>query len=437
MAGIRKKLTARRVSLGFILLLAATMFLSTCIPQEMDTPAERLAEWRRGHQVILWLVDGAHLQRIYAQPWFAIIILCAAMSLGVSTRDQLVATGKRKGAAGVGGVEIAGSVAEGELRSVARMLRYRPVKTGGEGRLKFCRNPWGYYGNALLHLGMVLSVCASLYVALTGKQGALVLVEGAATGNGQSWINAEQGMITTPLKMPGLVRLDRLTVGFDAKNQPVAVSSAISIVSNGNNIDRLTATINGITNYRGMRIYHSTEYGDAFTLEFNDEKGNSHYEKLLIQQPAGLDLAGYGDFALAWSAYTLSAKYLADAEKRSMTSANPLLTLRLLDGKRELTRLTLTRGASGELGRYRVRLIAVEKWSKLIFVDITGMPVIFAGFAVIMLGGIMHYIFSPRELIGVRERNDRFRVYWKAPSFGEFYEEERDRAAAALHKGVI
>jgi cytochrome c biogenesis protein len=435
MAGIRKQLTARRVSLGFILLLAGTMFLSTYIPQEMSTSAEGMAQWRRGHQAILWLVDGAHLHRVYAQPWFAIIILCAAMSLGVSTRDQLAAAGKRRGAAGAGGLEIAGSVAEEELRIVARMLRYRPVKTGGEGRLKFVRNPWGYYGNALLHLGMVISICASLYVALTGKQGALLLVEGAATDNRQSWINAEQGIIATPLKLPGLVRLDRLTVGFDAKNQPVAVSSAISILSGGDNVDRLTATINGITNYHGMRIYHSTEYGDAFTLEFTDKAGDTHYEKIPIQQPAGLDLAGYGDFALAWSPYTLSAKYLADAEKRSMTSANPLLTLRLLDGQRELTRLSLTRGASGMLGGYRVRLIGVDKWSKLIFVDITGMPVIFAGFAIIMLGGIMHYIFSPRELIGIMEQNDRCRVYWKAPSFADFYVEERDRAAAALHKG--
>jgi hypothetical protein len=183
-------------------------------------------------------------------------------------------------------------------------------------------------------------------------------------------------------------------------------------------------------------VYHTAQYGDAFALEFTDEKGITHFEKIPIQQPVSPTKAGYGDFGLKWTPYLLSAKYLADADQKSMTSTKMLLTLRFLDQEREVTRLNLTPGASGVMGNYRVRLLSVEKWAKLIFVDIAGMPVIFAGFAVIMLGGLIHYMTPPRELIAVRQQDDSYRVYWKAVSFRDFFVDERDGVAAALQKGT-
>jgi hypothetical protein len=432
MAGIRKQITARRVSLGFILLLAGTMILTTIVPQEMVTPPGDMASWREGHQGLLWLIDGAQLHRVYAQPWFAVAILCAGVSLSVSSWDQLVSAGKRLHAAGTASAEeIAAGVREGHLRAIAGRRRYRESRADMGGVIKLVRNPWGYYGNFLLHLGMVLSIAASLYVALTGRQGALLLVEGETCDSRQPWAAAEHGIMAAPLAMPGSVRLDRVDVRFDEKNQPSSVSSHISVIRD-TGTDSLTSTINTITRYRGLRIYHAAQYGDAFTLEFRDEMGVRHLEKLNIQQPAGLTVAGYGDFELPWSKYVLSAKYYADAERKSMASSNPQLVLRLLAGKNEVTRTSLAPGGSGVLGNYLVHLVGVQKWSKLIFVDVHGMPVIFAGFAIIMLGGFIHYMTPPRELIGVRGNDGLYRVYWKAPSFRAFFVEERDELASAL-----
>jgi hypothetical protein len=86
------------------------------------------------------------------------------------------------------------------------------------------------------------------------------------------------------------------------------------------------------------------------------------------------------------------------------------------------------------LGEYRVRLNNVQKWSKLIIVDIDGMPIIFAGFAIIMLGGLIHYMAPPRELIAIRQPDHSFRVYWKAPIFKEFFRDEQDAVRRALDK---
>jgi cytochrome c biogenesis protein len=289
----------------------------------------------------------------------------------------------------------------------------------------------------LLHVGMALVITASLYVALTGRQGVLILVEGEERNDRQSWNASEHGILTSPLKLPGNVRLDKVKVRFDGKNQPSEVSSDISIIDGSGRVESLTASINGISRYHGLRIYHAAQYGDAFTVTFTDRGGVAHAEKIAIQQPVSLTKAGYSDeFGVIWSPYLLSAKYFADADKKSMLSTNPELTLRFMEGNKEIARTTLTEGGPGTLGDYRVRLTGVEKWAKLIIVDISGMPVIFAGFAIIMLGGLLHYMTPPRELIGIRQPDGLYRVYWSATSFGDFFIDERDEVANALQKGV-
>ncbi|KAF0216007.1 MAG: ResB protein required for cytochrome c biosynthesis-like [Geobacteraceae bacterium] len=436
MPDIRNFITARRLSLSLILVLAGMMCVSTLIPQEMDSTPDRIDAWRRGHEQLRWLVDGLGLHRIYVQPWFAVTILLAATALAVSSCDQLAAARRRLySTASGGGEELAASIPESALRSIARSHRYRSLHTGSR-HLKFVRNPWGYFGNALLHIGMVLVVCASLYVALTGRQGALVLFEGEQHGNRQVWDGDEHGVMASPLTLPGPIRLDRVRVRFDGKNQPTEVSSDITIGDGSGKAEYLTATINRISRYHGLRIYHASQNGDAFVLEFTDAKGDTHYEKIAVQQPVSLTKAGYGDFYLKWSPHVLSAKYFADADNKSMSSAKPLLVMRLLDREEEIARVSLTPGNSGMLGDNRVRLLGVQKWAKLIFVDITGMPVIFAGFAIIMLGGLIHYMTPPRELIGIRQQDDHYRVYWKAPSFRDFFAEERQEVANALQKEV-
>ncbi|NVN89138.1 MAG: cytochrome c biogenesis protein ResB [Desulfuromonadales bacterium] len=435
---LKQFITARRVSLGLILLLAGLMYLSTIIPQVIDSAPENIEAWRRGHSGLAGLVDVCHLHSIYAQPWFAAIILFAALALGVSSYDQLVVVRKKVVSTGVASAdELAAGIPEQLLRSVAGCHHYRFLSAGGDGQLKFGRCPWGYYGNLLLHTGLALVITVSLYVALTYRQGALILVEGEQRDGRQPWNVSEQGLLATPLKLPGVIRLDRVRVRFDDKKQPVEVFSDLSIGTASGQFKTLSASINRIQNYHGMRIYHSAQYGNAFSVTITDTNGVVHTETISAQQPVSLTKAGYSDeFRVSWSPYLLSAKYFADADKKTMSSANPELVLRLTQGNREIARTTLTKERPGTLGEYRVQLSGVARWSKLIFVENSGMPLVFSGFAIIMLGGLLQYLTPPRELIGIRQPDGRYHVYWKALSFREFFMEERDGMTAELKKGV-
>ena len=432
---VKKFITARRVSLGLILSLAGLFYLSTIIPQGIDSTPEKMEAWRRGHSGLLWLVDVLGLHNIYSQPWFAAAILFAVLALGITSYDQLKIARKKLLSAGTGSADmVSAGITEKSLGTVASSHRYRIVPSEA-GQLKFVRCPWGYFGNLLLHIGMTLVVAVSLYVALTARQGALILVEGERREGSQPWNMSVHGLFASPLKLPGAIRLDRVRLRFDNKAQPLEVYSDISFIDVSGRVDAMTASINRILSYHGMRIYHASQYGNAFVVSFTDKAGTVHSETIAAQQPVNLTDAGYSEeFGVSWSPYPVSAKYYADADRKSMDSMNPELVLRFTNGKKEIARTTLKKGDSGMLGEYRVQLKEVKRWSKLIIEDSTGMPLIFTGFAIIMLGGLLQYLTPPRELIAVRQKDDCYMVYWKAVAFRDFYLDERDEVAMALKK---
>lgn len=199
-----------------------------------------------------------------------------------------------------------------------------------------------------------------------------------------------------------------------------------SIDGNGWHSPPKRTSFNRASVYQGIRIYHATDYGDAFTLEFIGPDGAYHVEKLLMPHPERAGEAGYLDVRLPWLPFALSTKYSVSAGQDMGKSQNLQLVMRLMAGSGEQARTTLLAGQSGQLGDYRVRLIAVDRWAKFIFSDLHGMEVVFAGFVLMMAGALLSFTMPPRELVIVGLAEGRHDVFWKATKFPEFYAEERD-----------
>lgn len=428
MSKIKKIITARPVSLVLLLLLLGLIYLSIIIPQKIDSSAAHLETWRFGHLALTGIIDLFSLHAIYSQPWFAVLILLMTMSLVVSSYDQLIAARKKMLSTTTTAAEaVAIGISAQQLASAAACHRYRPVETDNADALKFIRNPWGYFGNLLLHAGMTVVIIVSLYHSLYSRQGALIMVEGEERSNDQTWNISEHGLLASPLTLPGAIRLDRVSLKYDNKHQPAEVLSDISIIDTAGQTAHLTASINRVIGHNGLRIYHASQYGNAFLVSFTDRKGTTHTETVAAHHPLNLSEAGYSDdFTVSWSPYLLSAKYFTSVQRDTMNSDNPELVLRLADKGKELARTRVTIGRNGMLGEYRVELKKVVKWSTLIFVDTNGMPILFTGFAIIMLGGLIRYLFPPRELIAIKQKDEHFNVFWKASEFRSFFLEERD-----------
>lgn len=428
---LKERFLSRTTTLSLIVVIVAAVLAATLIPQQFLATEAQLEGWRAAHRFLLPLVDELGLHHVYTTPWFAGFILLASFSLLLTASAQF-RTAWRKTFAPPAGRDQDAVRVTGPVEKLSEALRKRGyLRMAGGERLRYVKHPWGYWGNALLHVGMLVTIAASLYIALTDQRGMLFITEGEVHAPGAPWQSEAHGMLAGPLVLPEGVRLDRLDLQFNPDTTVDRVASELSFLSVTGAVAKKLVAINSILFHQGLRIYQNSTYGDAFTVEFTDAAGNLHREKLRIPHPPRIDKAGYEDFELPWSPYGLSTKYYADAANVSMNSPDRLLVLRLMKKEREIARVTLKPGESGVLGDVRARLVGVEKWSSLIFVNVTGMPVIFFGFFIMVLGGAMSYCTPPRECLIARS-GEGWLLSWKAARFKEFYQDEYQSIITAI-----
>ena len=295
-----KYLVSRRLVTLEILVAIGAVLLAGLIPQRISASAEAISQWREQHAALVPLGDLLHLHTVYTSCWFVSVIVLAGISLGYSTIEQV-------------------RTARGRLSSVNRSVPplmtmddlnpeaarriaasgYRRQSTGKEGCHKFIRCTWGYWGAALFHGGMVLVIGASCFVALTERRGALTIAQGEILSPADEWTSTEEGALAGKFRLPAAFRFDDLRIRYDERGAPEHVESMVTFIRADGAEERRSVAVNGAGSYRGIRIYHSTEYGDAFTLEFIGPDKARHVEKLLIPHPDRAGEAGYLDARLA------------------------------------------------------------------------------------------------------------------------------------------
>ncbi|GAM09106.1 cytochrome c biogenesis protein Ccs1 [Geobacter sp. OR-1] len=433
---LKEIIISRLLVIAEILAVIASGIVADIIPQRFQSSADQISQWRTLHSGLIPLADLLQLHSVYTSFWFVLVIALAGISLAVSSVDQIRLARNRIKVVVTSGQELAtiNEIKPEQLRRIAA-AGYRPQPVGQDRALKFIRCSWGYWGTALFHIGMVVVIATSLVIALTERRGALMIAQGETLAPTDEWTNTEEGLLAGKLRLPATFRFDDLRITYDSRNIPEHIESLVTFIRSGSQ-EQLSVAVNAVARYQGMRIYHANEYGDAFSLEFIAPDGSRHLEKLLIEHPTGLKEAGYLDTKLPWLPFTLSLKYFADFEHKSMNSPNRQLIMRLMTEKQERARATLIANQSARLGDYQVRLLRVDKWAKFTFVDVHGMAAVFAGFALMMLGALLSYMTPPRELFIVPQEDNRYSAYWRSTKFAEFYAEERAALVSILESAA-
>lgn len=406
-----------------LVLIFVSIAVGGIIPQKIATSSSELESWSATHPLLVPWAERFGLFHLFTTPWFAVLLLTASLSLILSTVDQFkTACRKTFSFVSTGGRSTIVAISLDDLRQVLHHKGYLLVATEGE-RLRFVRHRWGYWSNALLHSGIVLVIITSLFIALTQQRGSLTLTEGTDFPPQAPWGSEEKGLLAPAFRRDFAVELDRLRVDTSGNRGTQTPAADLRFTDSRGATLRDLATINALLIYQGLRIYQTTNYGDAFRVEFIEPNGAIHKEELLLPFPLEADKAGYANFRLPWLGPELSSKYYADAGHRTLNSSDPVLFLRLMDGKTELSRISLRIGEGGNLGNIRVRLLQTVKWSNLVFVNIAGMDCIFIGFFLICLGAVMNYCLVPRELTAQKAANG-CHIGWRAAKFASFYTEE-------------
>lgn len=425
MSVIKNFIISRRTVIFLIIAILSAVVASFVFPQRFITPPIKMENWLLAHPYLGVLMNCLGLDHLYTTAWFAAIIALFTMSLAVSCYDQfMVAWGKMFGMPTGSGKPVfeLGRITDEQLVKILRGHGYISVFRN-QDLSKFVKSPWGYWGKFLLHGGMVLVIAASLLIVLTQKKGTLYLYEGESHAPGDRWLVEERGLLVDSLRLPMTVRLEVVNPEYWENDDLKLLSTKVVFVRSDGKESEHKLAINQTRMFDGLKVYQSPDHGAAFFVEFYDDKGTRQGVILQIPHPQRRDVAGYQNFKFDWLPYTLKSKYFADSEKKGMDSISPQLILRLANGDRVIGELALKPDEMGALGEYKVKLVKVKKWAGIIFVDISGMAGIFAGFFIIILGSGFIYFTPPREIL-VRNTENGRSIYWRATNFGECYEYE-------------
>lgn len=430
---IRRFFLSRKTILSLILLILLAVIIAYVFPQRFSTPEAQIDKWKDSHTIWTPLYETLGLDHVYTTSWFAVLLFVFLISLIISTFDQIKISIEKTFGHGVtsGGKNFKVTATEEKIVTAIRKQGYFKI-AGNHATLRFVKHPWGYWGNVLLHLGIVIVIASSLLVALTQKRGLLQLVEGELYVPGTPWLMEYNGILAGHFILPEAVMLDHVLPEFWENDSLKDLKTTISFSDPQGKIKRYELGINNTVNYRGIRVYQDQSFGHAFFVKFTDKEGRNTGIILQIQNPVKRDKASYGNFQSDDEIpYLLKAEYFVDADKKSMLSQNPLLIMRLVDKGRAISEVSLKKGGSGQLGPYTATVAGISMWAGIIFVDITGMPGIFTGFFIIIIGGGLTYFMPPREFY-LRKEGDGFSITWKATRLESFYEEEYEKVSSAF-----
>jgi hypothetical protein len=424
MKRLKRILLARATLICLLLCFAGLMLLANILPQRALFSSLALQEWHADHPFLGVLANNLALDHIYTSFWFFGLLLISFFSLVLSTMEQTKNAWRKTFRFPLVRNDSEKLIHCHPIRinQVLEKHFYIPVGKDGDIR-RFVKYPWGYWGNVLLHIGVVLVMVASLFIFLTQKRGRINMVEGEVYPVSANWLSQEKGMLAGPFSLPAPVRVEKILPEFWETDDLKQLRTVVNFFEPANKTIVQELHVNETGIYQGVRIDQTREFGTAFLVTLIDKNKEQKTIRLDLAQPLRRGLASHGTFSFDGVPFLIKAKYFADAGRKSRVSDNPLLILRLIDDGLVAGELPLTRGASGQFGPYIATLTATNKWACFIFSDIKGIPLIFLGFFVIIFGGGLLYFMPPRSVL-VQRKKTGVVLIWKSGRFADFYENE-------------
>ena len=420
-----KIITARSTVISLICAISVALLFASAVPQRASlgkTPpwVERLPDDLRVLSSLLGL------DNVVGSGWFAALVALFWVSLVVSAVSQYKAAKALvyrlpQAAAPREGVRLDTTAAA--FAELAERAGYRPAGSV-DGSHRFVKNRIGYWGNFLLHLGIITAVFFSLVYVLTQHRVLVRLAGNEITRLSSENVQEVRGMMTGRQRLPYSVVLMNLKPRFWGNDKLEHLSSELYVTAEpGGDPQRVDVALSDKAQYGPFIVYQANAFGRVFDLDVASPRGEIHRVRLYLPYPPRRDMAGYGEMPLAGTDFVVKGKFYADAERKTMALHDPPLTLRLYRGKDLQGEVTLTPAITGQLGPLSVRLVQSQWWTDILLDGTRGMAGIFAGFALILAGVFSSYFLVPREIIA-REAEGGLHVQHVARRFAQFYAEE-------------
>jgi len=423
---ISKFLTGRSTVIWLFIALALSLLVASAVPQR--ALGGKAPQWvGRLPEGLTFLSTVLGLDNVVGSNWFAVLVFLFWLALLVSTFSQYKATRALARRLPGAGIPRGCTRIEAPPESFARLVEGAGYRLAGssQGVRRYVKNGAGYWGNFLLHIGLVTAVVFSLVYVLTQHRVLLRLTGEEITKLSSDNVLEMRGVLPLGQKLPHSALLKRLQLRFYPNDRLEYLGSELYFTDlPGGEPGRVDVALSDKSQYGPYLVYQANAYGRSFDLELQ-LPGETHRERLYLPYPDRRDQAGYGEVAVTGTPYLLKGKFYADRGRRSMQLNQPPFTLRLYRGTELLQEASLATGGAVQLGPFTVRLAQSEWWTDILLDGSRGTAGIFAGFAIILLGVLSSYCLVPREII-LRSGDGALYAQQVVLRFAGFYREEFD-----------
>ncbi len=453
---IKRFLLSPKTIITLISAVAVSGILGSSIPQLTEKPPRFFDAWKAESPKIYYLMDLLQLNQVYTSVWFLVLVafitLCLIFSIyyqqfkvlikyrGPVKRDITESSFKDYIT-----FELAHSLKsgfEGLSDRVQRILKdrgYRPYLVSEESRyFIFGKNRIGRWGGIVFHVGLLVTIVAALYSLAFQKRGFIQLIQtDTFQGKDKDWVVKRLGIFARDFDLGFKVYLNNFTPSYWENDQIKELGSSLTIINDKGEAKELLLSLRNPIKFKGTKIYQSTHYGYSLGFILEKEEGYPVTTNFLLDAPSkkGKPFAGKMDFPT--TDFILDMKFHPNLIEPSFYATLPGVDLTVKEKGQEKFRGRVLFTQRAWLGEDTLTFAQIHYWTGLTFVKNYGMPLVYAGFTLSILGALLIFMLSYKEIhLKVIEDGDHVRLYvgGQAKRYKAIFSEEFREIAERLKK---
>lgn len=426
--GIWRFLISIRLTVGLLLTLAATSIIGTLVPQNAD-PQDYLRAYGDFLYRVFYVLDIFDMYRSW---WFQVLLVLLTVNIVACSIDRLSSLWKTifvktpafrlsafrslphresfeaKGAPG--------GLQEGYAAALARSFTYSRTEATDAGFCIFAeKGRWTRLGVYIVHLSVVCLLIGGLIGSIFGFDGFVTIPEGETV----QAVSLRSGTEKHPLDFA--IRCDDFEVSFYDTGAPKEFRSRLTLLEEGKEVLVKEIIVNDPLRYRGINIFQSSygkmpadlktaaEKGIELSLTSN-ASGMVYKEKVFLGKPLTLPEGG-GTF----TPREFLPSYLFMGQRDlGETLVGELVTP---DGEKTEVKLPVRFSRFDRMRKGARFVMAVTQppeeryYTGLQVTNDPGVPVVYLGFVLMILGCIVTFFMSHQRLcVEVAARGPRTTV---------------------------